>query len=196
MRHPWTPDDKHRHKVNRHAEYDSRCEISVTSSGIPRHPRRVSSESCALYYASVSFKEANEFVAVLASRRPRGERFYRVVPRRGQRLKELETFLAVLRAKYPSLQVRSDNEETLKYFLTAACEDVHLEYSNTRWETPAWNGRRENSVRTAKEIVQKQKKSQSVQCASRSLSNTLFFIWLCATVTWWATIFWLRMTIL
>ena len=102
MRLPSTPEEKHRHKVNGHAEYDSRCEMFVKSSGISRHPRRVSSESCAFDYAGVSsFKEANEFIVVLTGRGPRGECFCRVVPRRGQRLKELETFLAVLRARYP-----------------------------------------------------------------------------------------------
>ena len=38
-----------------------------------------------------------------------------------------------------------------------ACEQVHLEYSNTRLETPASNGRSDNSVRAMKEMVQRQK---------------------------------------
>ena len=29
VRVPWTPEEKHRHEVNGHAEYDNRCEISV-----------------------------------------------------------------------------------------------------------------------------------------------------------------------
>ena len=37
----WTPEEKHRHEVNGHAEYDNRFEFCVTSSGISRHPRRV-----------------------------------------------------------------------------------------------------------------------------------------------------------
>ena len=37
------------------------------------------------------------------------------------------------------------------------CEQVHLEYSNTRLETPASNGRGENSVRTMKGMVERQK---------------------------------------
>ena len=41
--------------------------------------------------------------------------------------------------------------------LKDACEQVHLEYSNTRLETPASNGRGENSVRTMKEVVQRGK---------------------------------------
>ena len=41
--------------------------------------------------------------------------------------------------------------------LKDACEQVHLEYSNTRLETPASNGRGENSVRTMREMVQRQK---------------------------------------
>ena len=41
--------------------------------------------------------------------------------------------------------------------LNDACEQMHLEYSNTRLETPASNGRGENSVRTMKEMVQRQK---------------------------------------
>ena len=46
-------------------------------------------------------------------------------------------------SRYPSLQVRSDNEEALKHVLTNACEPMHLEYNNTRLETPASNGRGE-----------------------------------------------------
>ena len=53
--------------------------------------------------------------------------------------------------------MRSDNEEALKHVLKDACEQVHLEYSNTRLETPASSGRGENSVRTMKEMVQRQK---------------------------------------
>ena len=39
-----------------------------------------------------------------------------------------------MRARCPSLQVRSDNEEALKHVLKDSCEQVHLEYSNTRLE--------------------------------------------------------------
>ena len=78
-----------------------------------------------------------------------------MVPRKGQRLKELEIFLALMRARYPSLQVRSDNEEALEHVLTAACEEVHLVHSNTWLETS--DGRGENSVRALKEMVQRHK---------------------------------------
>ena len=104
-------------------------------SGISRHPRRVYSESCAFDYTSVIFKESDGYVSAL-----RCECFCRVVPRIGQRLQDLEHFLAVMRAKYPSLQERSDNKEVLKHVLKHACEQVHLEYSNTRLETLASNG--------------------------------------------------------
>ena len=53
--------------------------------------------------------------------------------------------------------MRSDNEEALRHVLKDAREQVHLEYSTTRLETPASNGRGENSVRTMKEMVQRQK---------------------------------------
>ena len=62
-----------------------------------------------------------------------------------------------MRARYPSLQVRSGTEEALKHVLKDACEQDHLEYSDTRLETLASNGRGENSVRTMKEMVQRQK---------------------------------------
>ena len=153
----WTPEEKLRHESKGRAEYDNRCEICVKSSGISRHPRRVYSESSAFDYASVTFKESDGHVTVLTGRGPRCEYFCRVVPRKGQRLKDLEHFLAVMRARYPSLQVRSDNEEALKHVLKDACEQLHLEYSNTRLETLASNGRGENSVRTMKEMVQRQK---------------------------------------
>ena len=80
--------------------------------------------------------------------------YCRVVPRKGQRLNDLEHFLAVMRARYPCSQVRSDKEEALNHVLKDACHQVHLEHSNTRLEFPASNGRRENSVRTMKEMVQ------------------------------------------
>ena len=156
VRLPWTLEEKHRHEVNGHVEYDNNCEICVKSSGISRHPRRVYSESCAFDYASVTFKESDGCVTVLIGRGPRCECFCRVVPRKGQRLKDLEHFLAVMRARYPSLRVRSDNEEALRHVLKDACEQVHLEYSNTRLETPASNGRGENSVRAMKEMIQRQ----------------------------------------
>ena len=133
VRLPWTIEEKHGHEVNGHAEYDNRCEICVKSSGISGHPRRVYSESCAFDYASVIFKESDGYVTVLTGRGPRCECFCRVVPRKGQRLKDLEHFLAVMRARYPCLQERSDNEEALKHVLKDACEQVHLEYSNTRF---------------------------------------------------------------
>ena len=129
----------------------------MKSSGISRHPRRVYSESCAFDFASVTFKESDGFVTVLTFRRPRCECFCRIVPRKGQRLKDLEQFLAFMRARYLSLQVGSDNEEALRHVLEDACEQVHLEYSNTRLETPASNGRGESCVRTMKEMVQRQK---------------------------------------
>ena len=79
VRLPWTPEEKHRHEVNGHAEYDSPCEICVRSSGISRHPRRVYSESCAFDKASVTFKESDGYVTVLTGRGPRCECFSRVV---------------------------------------------------------------------------------------------------------------------
>ena len=157
VRLPWTPEEKHRHEVNGHAEYDNQCEICVKSSGISRHPRRVFSESCALDHASVTFKESDGDVTVCTGRGARCESLCRVVPRKGQRLKDLEHFLAVMRARYPCLQVRSDTEEALKHVLKDACEQVHLEYSDTRLETPASNGRGENFVRAMKEMIQRQK---------------------------------------
>ena len=154
VRLPWTPEEKHRHEVSGHAEHDNRFEICVKPNGIFRHTRRVYSESCAFDCASVTFKESDGYVAVLTGRGPRCECFCRVVPRKGQRFKEF----AVMRARYSSLQVRSDNEEALKHMLKEACEQVHLEYSTTRLETLASNGRGENSVRAMKEMVQRQRR--------------------------------------
>ena len=146
VRLPWTPEEKLRHESNGHPEYDNRCEICVKSSGISRHPRRVYSESGAFDCASVTFKESDGYVPVLTGRGPRCECCCRVVPRKGQRLKGLEHFLALMQARYSSLQVRSDNEEALRHVLKDACEQVHLEYSNTRLETRASNGPGNNIV--------------------------------------------------
>ena len=149
-------EEKLRHESNGHAEYDNRCEICAKTS-ISRHPRRVYPESCAFDSASVTYKGSVGYVTVLTGRGPRCECFCRVLPRKGQRLKDLEHFLAVMRARYPSLQVRSDNEEALKHVLRDFCEKVHFEYSDTCLEIPASNGRGENSVRDMKEMVQRQK---------------------------------------
>ena len=107
----------------------------------PDTQRRVYSESCAFDYASATFKESDSHVTVLTGGGPRCESFCRVIPRKGQRLKDLEHVLAVMRARYPCLQVRSNNEEALKHVLKDACEQVHLENSNTRLKIPASNGR-------------------------------------------------------
>ena len=98
-----------------------------------------------------------------------------------QRLKELETSPAVIRAGYPSLQVRSDIEEVLKHVVSTACEQVHLEYSNTWLETLASDGRGENSVRAMKEMVQRQKESVEAMRITFSFKHLVFP--LCSTVT-------------
>ena len=79
-----------------------------------------------------------------------------------------------MRARYPSLQVRSDNEEALKHVLKDACEQVHLEYSNTRLETRASNGRGENSVRTMREMAQRQKDTVFSLGMEFSIKHPLF----------------------
>ena len=71
--------------------------------------------------------------------------------------------------------MRSDYEEALKHVLKDACEQVHLEYSNnTRLETPASNGRGENSVRTMKEMVQRQKDAVFSLGIEFSIKHPLF----------------------
>ena len=72
------------------------------------------------------------------------------------------------------MQVRSDNGEALKHVLKDACEQVHLEYNNTRLETPASNGRSENSVRTMKEMVQRQKDAVFSLGIEFSIKHPLF----------------------
>ena len=79
-----------------------------------------------------------------------------------------------MRAIYPCLQVRSDNEEASKHVLKDACEQVHLEYSNTRLETLASNGRGENSVRAMKEMVQRQKDAVFSLGIEFSIKHPLF----------------------
>ena len=51
-----------------------------------------------------------------------------------------------MRARYPSLQSEVRQWVALKHVPKDACEQVHLEYSNTRLELLASNGRGENSV--------------------------------------------------
>ena len=79
-----------------------------------------------------------------------------------------------MRARNPCLQVRSDNEEALKHVLKDACEQVHLEYSNTRVETPASNGRLENSVRAMKGMIQRQKDAVCMLDFVFSVKHPLF----------------------
>ena len=174
VRLPWTLEEKHRREVNGHAEYDNRCEICVMSSGISKHPHRVYSQSCAFDYASVTFKESDGYVTVLAGRGSLWRMLLSSCSRKGQRLKDLEHFLAVTRARCPFLQVRSDNEEALKHMLKDACEQVHLEYSNTSLETLASNGRGEKSVRTMKEMIQRQKDAVFTLGIEFSIKHPLF----------------------
>ena len=141
VRPPWTPEEKLRHEANGHAEYNNGCGICVKSSGISRHPRRGYSESCAFDHASVTFKESDGYVTVLTGRGPRCERFCRVVPRKGQR----RTFS------------RSHASEISLFASETRVNKCNLEYSDTRLESPAASGRGENSVRTMKEMVQRQK---------------------------------------
>ena len=150
----------------------------MTSSGNSRHPRRVYSESCAFHFASVTFKESDGYVTALTGRGHRCECFCRVVPRKGRRLKVLEHVLAVMRARYPCLQMRSDNEEALKHVLKDACEQVHLEYSNTRLESPASDGRGENSVRAMKDMIQSQKDAVFSLSIEVSIKHPLFALWM------------------
>ena len=77
-------------------------------------------------------------------------------------------------SEIPSLQVRSVNEEALKHVLKDACEQVHLEYSNTRLETPASNGRGGNSVRAMKEMIQRQKDAVCTSGVVFSVEHPLF----------------------
>ena len=64
-----------------------------------------------------------------------------------------------MRARYPSVKVRSDNEEALRHVLTSACEQTHIHCSNTRVETLSSYGRGANSVRTMHDMMQCQKES-------------------------------------
>ena len=67
--------------------------------------------------------------------------------------------------------MRSDDEEASRPVLKDACEQVHL---NTRLETSASNGPVENSVRTMREVVQRQKDavvSLGIEC---SITRPLF----------------------
>ena len=70
--------------------------------------------------------------------------------------------------------MRSDNEEALKHVLKDACEQVHLEHNNTRLETPASNGRGENSVRAMKEMIQRQKDAVCTLGVVFSVKHPLF----------------------
>ena len=96
--------------------------------------------------------EGRQWRSVLIGRGPRSECFCRVVPRKGQRLKELVTFFLAL-MRYPSIQVRSA--------LVSGCEQIHLEYSNTRLQTPASNSCGANSTRNMKDMIQCHKESDN-----------------------------------
>ena len=167
-------EEKVRHEINGYAEYDSRYGTCVKYVDIPRLSRRLYSEFCVYDHAIVKFREADELVTVLTGRGVWCEYFCLVVPRNGQRLTELEKFLAVMRARYPSLQVSSDNEETLKRVLTAACKRTNLEYRNTCLATPAFDGRSDNSVKAMKEMVRLQKESVNAMGIPFSVKDPLF----------------------
>ena len=106
-----------------------------------------------------------------------------------------------MRARYPSLQVRSDNEEAVRHVLKDACEQVHPEYSKARLETPASNGRGENSVRAMNEMVQRQKDAVFSLGIEFSVKHSLFALlvrhseWILNHLVWCAMILWLSWTI-
>ena len=58
--------------------------------------------------------------------------------------------------------------------LKDACEQVHFEYSDTHLETPASNGRGENSIRAMKEMVQRQKDAVFSLGIEFSIKHPLF----------------------
>ena len=62
----------------------------------------------------------------------------------------------------------------MTHVLKDACEQVHLEYSNGRLETPASNGRGENSVRAMKEMIQRQKDAVFTLGIESSTKHPLF----------------------
>ena len=95
-----------------------------------RISRQLHSEFCVLDYMNVIFKEAKGYALVLTGKRPQCEHFCRVVPRKGQRLAELDTFLDSMKARYSSLKVKSNDEKSLKRVLTNACKRARLVYSN------------------------------------------------------------------
>ena len=66
------------------------------------------------------------------------------------------------------------SSDALKHVLKDACEQVHLEYSNTRLEILASNGRGENSVRTMKEMVQRQNDAVFSVGIESSIKHPLF----------------------
>ena len=101
IRLPCTPEEEVRHEIDGHAEYDRRCGSFVESGDIPRLSRLLYSEFCVFDYAMVKFTEADEFVTVWTGRGPRCEKCSRIVSCRGQRLAELNTFLAITRVKTP-----------------------------------------------------------------------------------------------
>ena len=64
--------------------------------------------------------------------------------------------------------------KSLRHVLKDACEQVHLEYSNVRLETFASNGQGENSVRTMKEMVQRQRDAVFSWSIEFSIKHRLF----------------------
>ena len=98
-------------------------------------------------------------VTELTDRGPRGECFCRVVPRKGQRQNGLETFSTVMRARYPSIEARSDIEEAFRHVLSSVCGQTVVDDSNTLIQTPPSNGRGEECQNTMKEMIQCHKES-------------------------------------
>ena len=84
-----------------------------------------------------------------------------------------------MRARCPSSQARSDNEEALRHVWSSACEETHVDYSNTRIETPPSNGRGEDSVRTMKEMRQCLKESVNTLGVTFSVLHPSFALLAC-----------------
>eukprot|EP00974_Lingulodinium_polyedra_P103736 10040893-Lingulodinium_polyedra.AAC.1 len=121
---------------------------------VTRHAKQAYAETANFDYAKVIVKDEGQEMSLLVGRGPRGEVFCRKAPRKGLRMLDLDDFLAVMKARYPSIQIRCDQEEALTHVVFHAADKQGLPRDAARLEVPQANGRAEQGVRTVRELLQ------------------------------------------
>ena len=109
-----------------HSSYDGRWEIRVRCRDVVRHPVSVGKHTVRIDDGHVKRREFEHGIASLIGAGPGGEPFARVVDRRcALQLKEVVEFSTMLRDRYVTILVKSD-EDAMRQVISRATGKVGL----------------------------------------------------------------------